>query len=84
MPVARSPKFLTCKAEICAYMGNISDYIFKKYVRVGLPARYEDGRWCASTDNIDEWWRVYTRVSLKNVIDSIPDNGDEGIRDMRP
>lgn len=77
--VAPSPRMLTSKKEIQIYLGNISDYMFRKYVKAGLPARYEDsgptGRWYASTHNIDEWWDIYTRVNFAKLIDSIPDNG---------
>jgi hypothetical protein len=50
--------------------------MFKKYVLAGMPARYEDGRWSASTARIDAWWDLYTGVSMRSVIDQIPDNND--------
>ena len=42
-----------------------SDHLFSKYIRAGMPARYEDGRWLAHADNIDEWFKTYTRVQLR-------------------
>lgn len=47
---------------------------FKRYVECGLPARYEEGRWMAHSDNIDDFFKSYTRVSMKNVIATIPEN----------
>lgn len=77
MAVTPSPKILTSKKEIQVYLGNISDHIFKKYIRAGLPARYDEGgRWAASTKNIDDWWDTYTRISAAKIIDQISDNGD--------
>lgn len=66
----KNDKFLTCKEEIKAYMGNISDYIFRKFIKEGMPARF-DGGWYAYTENLDLWWKKYTAVTMKNVIDKI-------------
>jgi hypothetical protein len=51
-----------------------SDYIFKKYIKMGMPARYEDNRWIAHTDNIDEFFRQYTKVSMRKMMETIPEN----------
>jgi len=64
---AKSCKILTSKEEIKAYLGNLSDYLFKKYIERGMPARYEDRRWVAHADNLDEFMKVYTRVQLKKM-----------------
>jgi hypothetical protein len=70
--MTKSSKILSSKEEIKAYIGNISDYMFRKYIKKGLPARFEDGSgWWAHTDNVDEWFRVYTRVSMKNAPDEM-------------
>jgi hypothetical protein len=78
--ISPNPRMLTSKKEIQIYLGNISDHMFRKYIKAGLPARYEDsgptGRWSASTKNIDEWWDIYTRVNFAKYIDQIADNGD--------
>ena len=66
-----SQKILGSKEEIKTYVGNISDYTFKKYIESGLPARYEDGRWIAHAENIDEFFKIYTRVSMKNKLPQI-------------
>lgn len=65
--VAKSCKILTSKDEIKAYLGNLSDYMFKKYIEKGLPARYEDRRWIAHVDNLDDFMKAYTRISLKKM-----------------
>lgn len=70
--VAKSCKILTSKEEIKAYLGNLSDYMFKKYIERGLPARYEDRRWVAHVDNLDDFMKAYTRISLK----VMPDEDD--------
>jgi len=41
--------------------------MFAKYIERGLPARYEDRRWIAHADNIDEWIKEYTRVQLRKM-----------------
>lgn len=66
-------KILSSKAEIMVYCGNISDHVFRKYVRQGLPALYDGARWLAYADNIDEWFKSVTRVSMGAMIDKIPD-----------
>lgn len=68
---AKSCKILGSKDEIKAYLGIASDQLFQKYVERGLPARYEDRRWVAHTDNLDDFMKAYTRVSMKNVIRNI-------------
>lgn len=73
MTVQKSTRILTSKQEIMDYLGGISNHLFMKYVNAGMPARFEDNRWIAHTDNIEEWCRAYTRVSMKQVLNQIPD-----------
>jgi hypothetical protein len=68
-----SKKILTSKQEIMSYVGNASDYLFKKYIALGMPARFEDSRWFAHVDNIEEWFKQYTRVSMRKMLANIPD-----------
>ena len=72
-------KILTSKDEIKAYLGNLSDYLFKKYIERGMPARYEDRRWIAHADNLDEFMKAYTRIQLKNM----PEEDDATLPDAR-
>ena len=60
-----SKKILTSKQDIMNYVGNVSDHLFRKYVELGMPARYEDNRWVAHADNIEDWFKRYTRVSMR-------------------
>lgn len=71
----QSDDWLTSKTEIKIYCGNASDYMFKKYIKAGMPARPEDGRWSASKKAIDEWWYLYNRVNASKFIDQISDDG---------
>jgi len=66
-------KLLTSKEEIKTFLGNITDYMFKKYVERGMPARFEDGRWFAHPDNIERWALQYTNVSMRKIINQIPE-----------
>lgn len=54
------------KKEIMSYLG-ISKHLFAQYISEGMPARYRDGRWIAHVDNLEEFFKVYTRVSMKNM-----------------
>ena len=70
---AQNKKILTSKQEIMDYIG-CSKHSFRKYVENGLPALYEEGRWIAHSDNIDDFFRKYTFKNMKNVLKSIPDS----------
>jgi hypothetical protein len=75
MPVKRSERFLTSKQEIMDYCG-ITNYTFTKFIKAGMPARYEDGRWYASSSVIDKWWDQWTLVLSMNIIDSVPPDAE--------
>ncbi len=69
-------RLLTSKTAIQTYIANISgepcsEYMFRKYVERGLPARYDDNRWIAHADNIDEFFIFYTKVSMRNALGEI-------------
>jgi len=64
MSNGKNKKILTSKQETMDYIG-CSYHPFKKYMESGLPARYEEGRWLSHTDNVDEFFKTYTRVSMK-------------------
>jgi hypothetical protein len=72
----KSENILTSKEEIKEYLGGVSNYLFNKYIKMGMPARFEDNRWCAHTENIDNFFKAYTKVSMSKMLDQIPDNGD--------
>jgi hypothetical protein len=67
-----NPKFLDSKEKIKVYLGNISDRRFRDLVRLGMPARYEQGNgWFAHADNIEAWYRAWTGVSFGHLVDEI-------------
>ena len=63
-------RILMCKQEILDYLG-ISDEMFKSFVRIGMPVRYVGGRCIAHPDNLDEFFKSFTRVSSKDVPEEI-------------
>ena len=69
-----SKKILNSKQEIMSYIGAGSDHTFNKYITAGMLARFEDNRWVAHADNIDDWFKQYTRVSMRKVMKDIPVN----------
>lgn len=55
---------------------NLSKYLFAKFVRMGMPVLYVDGRCYAHKDNIDEFFRCITKVNSSKVPDEILESGD--------
>jgi len=55
------------------FMGVCSPQTFKKYITAGMPARFEGNRWVAHADNINDWFKKYTAVSMRKVMDQIID-----------
>jgi hypothetical protein len=45
--------------------------MFKKHVERGMFARYEEGRWYAHADNIDDYLKVWTRVQMNKHPDKL-------------
>lgn len=54
------------KDEISKFLNNASDHKLKKYLAAGMPVRIEDGRWIAHADNIEEFFRRYTRIDSRS------------------
>ncbi len=69
-------KILTSRQEILEYAG-ISKALYLKFIKMGFPVLYVDGRCYAHTDNIDEFFRTITRSSARNLPDDVV-MGDEG------
>ena len=65
-------KVLTSRQEIMDYL-KISDKLYKKFVRMGMPVLYVDGRCYAHRDNLDDFFKAITRVSMKNAPDELLD-----------
>jgi 16S rRNA C967 or C1407 C5-methylase (RsmB/RsmF family) len=72
-------KLLNSKQAIMDYIEFISEetcteYMFNKWVKKGLPARFEDNRWIAYAENIDLFFKKYTFVSMAKDVDKIENN----------
>ena len=53
---------MTSKEEVRTFLNGVSDHILKKFLADGMPVRIEaGGRWLAHRDNIEEFFRHYTR-----------------------
>lgn len=75
MHAADLTKVLTSKQEIMDYL-KISKQLYAKFIRMGMPVLYIDGRCYAHKDNLDEFFKTITRVSMKNAPDEIIDGGE--------
>jgi uncharacterized membrane protein YpjA len=73
MIVPDATKVLMSKQEIMEHL-KISDKLYKKFIRMGMPVLFVDGRCYAHKDNIDDFFKAITRVNmLKNAPDEIID-----------
>ena len=44
---------------------------FDKFIKMGMPARLIDGSWHAHADNIDQWFKQITAVSMKDAPEGV-------------
>ena len=49
------------KEEIRRFLNNTTEYKLKKYIEYGMPVLIEEGRWLAHKDNIEEFFKHFTR-----------------------
>jgi hypothetical protein len=61
-------KVLTSKQEILDKY-SISDYTYRKFLKMGMPVLYLDGRVYAHTDNIDNFFKRITFVIAGTDVD---------------
>lgn len=54
------------EAAICEYIGITSGKLFRELLRKGLPARQINGRWYAHAENIDDFFKRFTKVRNKS------------------
>ena len=59
---------LTSKDEILEYTG-LSKHLYVKFLKMGLPVLYIDGRCYAHKHNIDEFFKKVTRVNSSKAED---------------
>ena len=57
------------KKEISEFLNGPGDYRLKKYVEAGMPVKIEDGRWLAHKENIEEFFKHYTRKRVTRIPD---------------
>ena len=60
-----SSGLLDGKNEISEFLNGASDYKLKKYVAAGMPVLIDEGRWLAHRDNLEDFFRAYTRKRAK-------------------
>jgi len=62
-------KILIGKKAIMNYLTISSKDLFAYFIRHGMPAELINNRWYAHKDNIEEFFRITTRVSRKEFSD---------------
>lgn len=71
MTIVKSGKVLISIDQIRDYLGGKSAEVVKNLIQLGMPARNIKGTWYAHADNIDDWFKLYTRV--RNNPAAVPD-----------
>lgn len=60
------------KEAIRNFLGGPSDYKLRKYIMDGMPVLIIDGSsWLAHSDNLEEFFKKYTRVDSRNVAEKM-------------
>lgn len=75
-------RVLSSKEMIKEYISHItgeicSEYMFLKYIDKGMLARYEDRRWFAHADNIDEFFKLWTRIQMNKHAEKLDEQAFE-------
>jgi len=55
------------KKEIRAFLNDPGEWKLKKYLLAGMPVLIEDGRWLAHKENIEEFFKHYTRKRVDDI-----------------
>lgn len=58
--VKKNDKLLLCKQDFLDYL-EISDVVFQKYIKLGMPAFFDGRSWIGHADNINNWVLALTR-----------------------
>lgn len=61
-------KVMTSKQEIMDRY-DMSAYMYRKFIKMGMPVLYLDGRCYAHTENIDAFFKTITLVNSSRIID---------------
>lgn len=62
-------KVLTSKEDVMDYAG-LTKHTYPKFLKLGLPVLYMDGRCYAHKDNIDDFFKIITKVNSSKVADA--------------
>lgn len=54
-------RLLVGKKQITDYL-EIGEAMFYGMIKAGMPARALNGRWMAHSENLDEFFKAYTRI----------------------
>jgi len=49
------------KKKISAYLDDASDYMLTKWIKNGMPVLITGGKWTAHKDNLEDFFKSYTR-----------------------
>lgn len=66
----RRSGLLEGREEIRKFLG-VSDYALKRFIAAGMPVLIEGTRWLAHEDNLEDFFRKYTRVDSRSKADEI-------------
>lgn len=55
------------KDQIRKFLNNATDYRMKTFLKAGMPVLIEGGRWLAHKDNLEEWFKFYTKKKVDNI-----------------
>jgi len=69
--MGNSSGLLDGKEDIRKFLNGATDYKLKKYLNAGMPVLIEDGRWLAHQDNIEDFFKKYTRKRVVNIPDDL-------------
>jgi len=53
------------KKRISEYLDDASDYMLTKWIKDGMPVLIADGKWTAHKDNLEDFFKAYTRKRVK-------------------
>ena len=59
------------KDKIQGFLG-VSEYMLNKFLAAGMPVLIDGNRWLAHVDNLEDFFRKYTRVDSRSKAVEIP------------
>ena len=66
--ILRRSGLLDGREAVRKFLGGVSDYKLNKWIKAGMPILIDEGRWLAHTENIEDFFKTYTRVDSRNKI----------------